>query len=148
MSSVDHTYTLFTDGGCIPNPGCGGWAVLIINGANIHEFSGFERDTTNNRMELIAAIKGLENLPTDAKALIYTDSEYLRKGITEWLPGWVKRGWKRKGGALANQDLWVTLDLLTRSRSVVWHWVRGHSGNKYNERVDELVQQVIAANCR
>ena len=147
MTYESPIYTLYTDGGCIPNPGRGGWAVLIINGSAYQELSGFVRETTNNRMELMAAIKGLENVPASAKVLIYTDSEYLRRGITEWLPEWVKRGWKRKGGALANQDLWRKLDSLTSSRTLEWHWVRGHSGNRYNEKVDELVRQVIDANC-
>jgi len=98
-------------------------------------------------MELMAAINGLEKLPAGIKVRLFTDSEYLRKGITEWLPGWVKRGWKRKGGALANLDLWMKLDHLTSATAVEWLWVRGHSGDRYNERVDELVTQVIAKNC-
>ena len=136
---------IYTDGGCFPNPGRGGWAVMIHFPNHVEELSGSENNTTNNRMELTAAIKGLERLPVEQSARIYTDSEYVKKGITEWLPGWRVRGWKRKGGALANQDLWLRLDTLTRSHTVDWYWVRGHSGNVHNDRVDELVRKAIAS---
>ena len=135
---------IYTDGGCVPNPGRGGWAVLIHFSDHVEELSGAENNTTNNRMELTAAIKGLERLPVEQSARVYTDSEYVKKGITEWLPGWRIRGWKRKGGKLANQDLWMKLDALTLFHNVEWHWVRGHSGNVNNEQVDALVRKAIA----
>lgn len=134
---------IYTDGGCIPNPGRGGWAAVIRAEKGDVEISGMEAETTNNRMELTAAIKALETLPTGSQAQLFTDSEYVRKGITEWLPNWRKRGWKRKSGSLANQDLWMKLDLLTQKIPVEWHWVRGHSGNVLNEKVDHLVRKAI-----
>ena len=134
---------IFTDGGCIPNPGRGGWAVLMQTEGGEKQLSGFEEDTTNNRMELTAAIKALEFIDHDSRAVVFTDSEYVRKGITEWLPNWRSRGWKRKGGTLANQDLWMELDELTRHKDVEWRWVKGHAGHSGNERVDSLVRQAI-----
>ena len=101
---------IYTDGGCVPNPGRGGWAALIRYPDREVEIYGMEPLTTNNRMELTAAIKALESLSNGSEAQVFTDSEYLKKGITEWLPNWRKRGWKRKGGTLANQDLWMKLD--------------------------------------
>ncbi len=135
--------TIYTDGGCIPNPGTGGWAALIQFPDREVEISGMDPNSTNNRMELTAAIKALEALPPGTQASVHTDSEYLQKGITEWLPNWRQRKWKRKGGALANQDLWMTLDKLTQNHLVEWRWVRGHAGNELNERVDRLVKKAI-----
>jgi ribonuclease HI len=135
---------IYTDGGCVPNPGRGGWAALIRYPDREVEIFGMEPLTTNNRMELTAAIKALELLSNVSEAQIFTDSEYLKKGITEWLPNWRKRGWKRKGGALANQGLWMKLDLIIQKIPVNWNWVRGHAGNKKNERVDQLVRKAIS----
>ncbi len=135
---------IYTDGGCVPNPGRGGWAALIRYPDREAEIYGMEPLTTNNRMELTAAIKALESLSKGSEAQIFTDSEYLKKGITEWLPNWRKRGWKRKGGVLANQDLWMKLDVITQKIPVNWNWVRGHAGNKMNERVDQLVGKAIS----
>jgi ribonuclease HI len=135
---------IYTDGGCVPNPGRGGWAALIRYPDWDIEISGMEPQSTNNRMELTAAIKALESLPNGTEAQVITDSEYLKKGITEWLPNWRKRGWKRKGGVLANQDLWMKLDSITQKIPVNWNWVRGHAGNKLNERVDQLVGKAIS----
>ena len=133
--------TIYTDGGCSPNPGAGGWGAVLICGERIKELSGNEPDTTNNRMELTAAVKSLEALKRPCKVTVYTDSQYLKNGITTWLPGWRRNGWRRKGGALKNVDLWKHLDELTAIHRVEWHWVRGHSGDALNERCDQLVHE-------
>ncbi len=134
---------IYTDGGCIPNPGRGGWAAVIQYPSREVDLSGMEPESTNNRMELTAAIKALETLPSSAQATLFTDSEYLKRGITEWLPNWRQRGWKRKSGALANQDLWMKLDSITQKTHVDWRWVKGHAGNALNERVDRMVRKAI-----
>lgn len=136
-------YLIYTDGGCVPNPGVGGWAVLIIYPDRKVELSGYEPVTTNNRMELMAAIQGLRHIPTGSTASIFTDSEYVKNGITIWIPGWRARGWKRKTGVLLNQDLWMELDALNSTRRIGWNWVKGHAGNQNNERVDALVREQI-----
>lgn len=135
---------IYSDGACEGNPGPGGWAALLQFGDKVKEISGYEAQTTNNRMELIAAIRALEALNRPCKVEFHTDSEYLRRGITEWLAGWRARNWRRKGGALANVDLWQALDSLNSSHQINWHWVRGHAGNRLNERVDHLAKQAIA----
>jgi ribonuclease HI len=135
--------TIFTDGACLPNPGPGGWAALLRFGTHEKVLTGHAQDTTNNRMELTAAIEGLQALKRACQVEIYTDSEYLKRGITEWLPAWRQRGWKRKGGALANIDLWQALDSALSRHTVTWRWVRGHAGNAYNERVDRLAKEAI-----
>ena len=135
--------TIYTDGACSPNPGPGGWAALLRFGGQEKELSGCEPETTNNRMELTAAVKALQALKRPCKVNFYTDSEYLKRGITEWLPGWRARNWKRKGGALANVDLWQELDATLRSHEINWHWVRGHAGNRDNQRVDRLAREAI-----
>ena len=131
---------VYTDGGARPNPGPGGWgAVLLRPGAEPFEMSGGEAHTTNNRMELTAALRALEALAAGERAVLYTDSQYLRRGITEWLPGWVARGWRRKGGgAVENEDLWRRLASLDHDRDVDWRWLRGHTGQRWNERADRL----------
>ncbi len=134
---------IYTDGSCEPNPGPGGWAALLKFGEHEKVLSGGEAKTTNNRMELTAAIQAFKALKQPCQVDIYTDSEYLRKGITEWLPGWRKRDWKRKGGALANVELWQELDRALQTHRVSWHWVRGHAGHRENERVDQLARQAI-----
>jgi ribonuclease HI len=133
--------TIYTDGGCDPNPGPGAWAAILRYGGHEKELTGVEPDTTNNRMELTAAIQALRALTRPSQVELHTDSEYLRRGVTEWLPGWRQRGWKRKGGALANVELWQELDSLVQQHQVSWHWVRGHAGNPLNERVDALVRK-------
>jgi len=140
--SLPHV-TIYSDGACDPNPGPGGWAVLLFFGQREKVLSGAERQTTNNRMELTAAVKGLESLRRPCLVDFYTDSEYLKRGITEWLPGWRKRNWRRKGGALANVDLWQALEAAIKPHTVSWHWVRGHAGHPQNERVDRLARRVI-----
>ena len=136
---------IYTDGGCDPNPGPGGWAALLRYGDHEQTLAGSEPDTTNNRMELTAAIEALRALKRPCRVDFYTDSQYLCRGITEWLPGWRRRGWKRKGGALVNLDLWKTLDGLVQQHEVTWHWVRGHAGLLENERVDALARQARAS---
>jgi ribonuclease HI len=134
---------LYTDGACIPNPGSGGWAALLRSGGKEKILSGSEAQTTNNRMELTAALRGLEALKRPCRVKIYTDSEYLKRGVTARLPGWRKRGWKRKEGALANSDLWQALDAVLQQHQIEWYWVRGHAGHAENELVDELARQAI-----
>lgn len=131
---------LYTDGGADPNPGTGGWAAILIDPASgkAREISGGEARTTNNRMELTAAIRGLEALKRPCRVHLFTDSQYLRRGVTEWLPGWVARGWRRKDGELQNEDLWRRLAELIEWHEIHWDWVKGHAGNRWNERADEL----------
>ena len=134
---------IYTDGACVPNPGPGGWAALLRFGTHEKVLTGSAPATTNNRMELTAAIEALTSLNRTCQVEIYTDSEYLKRGITEWLPNWRRRGWKRKSGALANDDLWQTLAAALNLHSITWHWVRGHAGDLYNERVDRLATAAI-----
>ena len=135
----------YTDGGADPNPGTGGWAAILIDpvSGKARELSGGEPRTTNNRMELTAAIRGLEALKRPCRVHLFTDSLYLRKGITEWLPGWVARGWRRKDGELQNEDLWRRLAELVEQHEVHWEWVKGHAGNRWNDRADELASLEI-----
>jgi ribonuclease HI len=140
MSEPVPEVTIFTDGGADPNPGTGGWAAILIDPATgkAKELSGGETHATNNRMELTAAIRALEALKKPCKVDLFTDSQYLRKGITEWLPGWIARGWRRKDGELQNEDLWRRLAELIGTHEIHWGWVKGHAGNKWNERADQL----------
>ena len=135
--------TIFSDGACRGNPGPGGWAVLLRAGRQEKELSGGERETTNNRMELTAALEGLKALKRPCRVHLYTDSEYLRRGITEWMPRWKARNWTRKGGELANVDLWQALAAAVEHHQVEWNWVRGHAGHSENERVDRLARTAI-----
>jgi ribonuclease HI len=135
---------IYTDGACRGNPGPGGWAALLKMGAHEREISGAEAHTTNNRMELTAVIRALEALKRPVTARLYTDSEYVRRGITEWVPAWKSRGWRtadRK--AVKNQDLWQRLDELNAQHRIEWRWVRGHAGVPGNERVDRLANEAI-----
>jgi ribonuclease HI len=136
---------IYTDGACLGNPGPGGWAALLRYGEHEKVLSGYQAETTNNRMELTAAVEALKSLTRSCRVELYTDSEYLRRGITEWLPGWRARGWKRKGGSLANTELWQLLDAAVQPHEVTWHWVRGHAGHPENERVDRLARAAIPA---
>ncbi len=135
--------TIYTDGACEPNPGPGGWAALLVWGESQKELKGSEAHTTNNRMELTAAVKALCALKEPCRVDFYTDSEYLRRGISEWLPDWRRRGWKRKSGKLANIDLWQELETNLKEHVISWHWVRGHAGNRLNQRVDYLARKAI-----
>jgi ribonuclease HI len=135
--------TIYTDGACSPNPGPGGWAAILRAGNKEKVLSGGEKRTTNNRMELTAALEALQTIKTSSLVEIVTDSEYLKRGITEWLPGWKKRNWQRKSGALANIDLWQALDAAISRHTVTWKWVRGHAGHPFNQRADQLARQAI-----
>lgn len=135
--------TIYTDGACDPNPGPGGWAALLRFGRHEKILTGSAPLTTNNRMELTAAVQALQALKQACRVDFYTDSEYLKKGITEWLPRWRARQWRRKGGALANADLWQQLDAAVQPHQVEWHWVRGHAGDQDNQRVDYLARRAI-----
>ena len=131
---------IYTDGACSGNPGPGGWgAILRYNGVE-KEMSGAENPTTNNRMEMLAAIRALEALKKSCTVRIHTDSQYLQKGVTEWMAGWKRKGWPAK---IKNQDLWKELDALIDRHSVTFHWVRGHNGHPENERADTLARGAI-----
>jgi ribonuclease HI len=137
---------IYTDGACRGNPGVGGWAAFLRRGADQKEISGAEAHTTNNRMELTAVIRALEALRRPIAVRVYTDSEYVRRGITEWLGAWKARGWltaDRK--PVKNQDLWQRLDELVAPHRIEWHWVPGHAGVEGNERVDRLANEAIDA---
>ena len=143
MTSERDRVIIYTDGGCEPNPGTGGWGVVLRYKEHAKELSGGELDTTNNRMELTAAIEGLSALSRKCKVIVVTDSEYVKRGITEWMPAWKRRGWVRKGGVLKNLDLWQRLDVLTQKHQIEWRWVKGHAGNELNERCDILAKEMI-----
>lgn len=130
---------MYTDGACRGNPGPGGWGVLLRSGDREREICGGDPATTNNRMELTAAIRGLAALKRRCRVLVYTDSEYVRRGIEEWLANWKRRGWKTAAKKpVKNEDLWRELDELAARHEVDWRWVKGHAGNEGNERADAL----------
>lgn len=135
---------IFTDGACRGNPGPGGWGALLRYGEHEKSLYGGEPATTNNRMELTAAIEALESLREPCRVTLTTDSEYLRKGITEWLAAWKRKGWKTsRKQPVKNVDLWQRLDRAAQRHEVTWHWVKGHSGHRENELVDALANQGI-----
>ena len=130
---------IYTDGACRGNPGPGGWGAILQYGDKTRELCGGEPNTTNNRMELMAAIKALEALKEDADVDLYTDSKYVRDGITQWLPRWKANGWKTAAKKpVKNDDLWRRLDEALGDHSINWHWVKGHAGHPENERADQL----------
>ena len=143
--------TIYTDGGADPNPGPGGWGAVLLQARDgegaeeieVRELSGHEPLTTNNRMELTAAMRAIESLPGPHRVELFTDSAYLRRGVSEWLPGWIARGWRRQTGELQNEDLWRRLAALAAAHEVSWHWVKGHAGHRWNERADVLATQAI-----
>ena len=135
---------IFTDGACRGNPGPGGWGVLLRYGNTDRELWGGEKNTTNNRMELVAAIRGLEMLTRPCDVILTTDSQYVRKGITEWLANWKKRNWRTSAKKpVKNDDLWRLLDELSQPHEIEWRWVKGHSGHLENELVDQLANRGI-----
>lgn len=135
---------IYTDGACRGNPGPGGWGALLRYGSHEKILSGSEEHTTNNRMELLAAIKALESLKEQCRIELYTDSQYVQKGISEWLVGWKKRHWiKPDKKPVKNADLWKQLDKETARHEVSWHWVKGHSGHPENELVDSVANLAI-----
>ena len=141
MSEVE----IFTDGACSGNPGPGGWGVLLRYGASEKELFGGEEATTNNRMELMAAIKAIEALKRPARARLHTDSTYVRDGITRWIGGWKANGWKTSAKKpVKNVDLWQRLDALAAGHEIEWRWVKGHAGHPDNERADMLARKGLA----
>ena len=133
---------IWTDGGCKPNPGPGGWGAVLVSGGQEKELTGAEAATTNNRMELTAAAAALEALTRPCRVVVHTDSEYVRNGITRWSTGWVRKGWRTSGGdPVKNMDLWRRLLDAAGRHQVEWRWVRGHSGDVMNERVDQLATE-------
>ena len=137
---------IFTDGACRGNPGPGAWATLLRYKEMEKELSGYEPMTTNNRMEMMAVIRALEALKRPMTIQVYTDSQYLKKGMEEWLSGWKQKGWiNSKKDPVANADLWKMLDQLASAHTITWHWVKGHSGHPENERVDQLANEAIDA---
>ena len=152
---MSESLKIFTDGGCSGNPGPGGWAYVIVaetfqGPVILAEQYGGEKDTTNNRMELRAVIESLraiiamQNIPH--KAVVYTDSQYVKKGITEWIIKWKKNAWRTSDKKpVKNQDLWIELDSLAGELSLGWEWIRGHAGNNFNERCDRMTQEAIAS---
>ena len=152
MSQTDKTkqvVDIWTDGACKGNPGVGGWGVLMRYGKNKKELFGGELETTNNRMEMMAVIQALQSLKRPMPIRLHVDSQYVKKGLTEWMSGWIARGWKTADKKpVKNQDLWEQLNLLTAQHQIQWIWVKGHAGDPGNERADELanmgVEQVLA----
>ena len=146
MTEASRRVEIYTDGACRGNPGPGGWAATLEYGEHLRELSGAEAMTTNNRMELTAVIRALEALKRRVAARVHTDSEYVRRGITEWLPNWKARGWRTADRKpVKNQDLWEQLDAAAARHDIEWKWVKGHSGVPGNERVDALANAAIDA---
>lgn len=130
---------IYSDGACKGNPGVGGWGAVLIYGETEKEINGYAANTTNNRMELSAVIEALKILKRPCEIVIYTDSQYVKRGMTEWLPGWLQKNWKN----VKNPDLWQELMELSKQHQIDWQWVRGHNGDKYNERADQLANLAI-----
>lgn len=141
----DKLVTIYTDGACSGNPGPGGWGAIMTYGDNTKELYGGEPETTNNRMELTAAIEALKALNKPSKAELWTDSQYVKGGITNWIHGWKKNGWKTSARKpVKNVELWQALDEALKRHDVSWHWVKGHAGHEMNERADELARTGMA----
>lgn len=139
---------IWTDGACLGNPGPGGWGAVLRWNGHERELFGGERETTNNRMELMAAIQGLESLRRPCRVILTTDSQYVRKGITEWMINWKKNGWKTASKKpVKNAELWQRLDQARQRHDVQWDWVKGHSGHPENERADQLASSAARAQC-
>jgi len=142
----NNTVEIFTDGACSGNPGPGGWGLVLRWRGTEKELFGGEPDTTNNQMELMAAIQGIESLKRPSKVDLYTDSTYVRDGITKWIHGWKRNGWRTSARKpVKNEDLWKRLDSALADHDVSWHWVKGHAGHPENERADELARRGIPA---
>lgn len=135
---------IYTDGACKGNPGPGGWGAYLKSGVHEKELFGGEPQTTNNRMELVAVIEALASLKRRCRVVLHTDSQYVKLGVTEWLPNWIRRGWKTAGNkAVKNADLWARLAELAQRHDIDWRWVRGHAGNAGNERADRLANRGV-----
>ena len=133
---------IYTDGSCIGNPGKGGWAAIIIINDKKTQMTGSQKNTTNNQMELLAPIKALNKIPRGSKIQIFTDSKYVKSGITEWIHNWKKNGWKTANKqSVKNKEFWIELDLLTEKFEIKWNWVKGHSTDKLNNEVDLLARE-------
>ncbi len=137
---------LYTDGACSGNPGPGGWGVVIVQDGKVEELSGGELDTTNNRMEMRAVIEAMRTLRKGESVELWTDSQYVQKGVTEWVSGWKKRGWRTAGGqAVKNKDLWQEILHIAEGLNVRWLWLKGHAGHQWNEKADSLARAAIDA---
>jgi ribonuclease HI len=144
MTDTDGAVEAYADGACKGNPGPGGWGVLLREGGVERELHGGEPATTNNRMELTAVIRALEALEPQRRVRLYTDSQYVQKGMSAWIHDWKRRGWRTADKKpVKNQDLWMRLDELARGHEVEWHWVRGHAGHPENERADALANRGV-----
>ena len=133
---------IYTDGSCLENPGNGGWAAIIINNGQKTMIKGSKKNTTNNQMELLAPIEALKKIPKGSKVQIFTDSKYVKSGITEWIYNWKKNGWKTANKQeVKNKDLWIELDLLTNKFEITWNWVKAHSTDKLNNEVDLIARE-------
>ena len=138
---------IYTDGSCLENPGNGGWAAIINDDGKIEKISGSEKNTTNNRMELMAPIAALSKITKKKKVQIFTDSQYVKMGITNWIHNWIKNNWQTsKKEDVKNKDLWLNLYKLTQCHDVEWHWVKAHAGNTLNEEVDALAKNAAKSN--
>ena len=145
----DNLVTIFTDGSCLSNPGPGGWAAVLRWRDNEKEIVGHEADTTNNRMELKAAIMGLNAVTRAMPIALHTDSRYVMNGVQDWMPRWKANGWKTASKKpVANQDLWEQLDQAVQRHDITWHWVKGHAGNEFNERCDQLARSAAKSIAR
>jgi ribonuclease HI len=141
---TDAAVEVYADGACKGNPGPGGWGALLVTGGKETELHGGEPATTNNRMELTAVIRALDSLPAGSRVRLYTDSQYVQLGITEWIHAWKRRGWKTADKKpVKNEDLWKVLDEAARRHKVAWHWVKGHAGHPGNERADALANKGV-----
>ncbi len=144
MPTANNVVEIFTDGACRGNPGVGGWGVLLRYNGREKELYGYAPETTNNQMELMAAIRGLEALSRPCSVAITTDSQYVKQGITEWIHGWKRKNWRTAAGKpVKNVELWQRLDAAVAAHQITWHWVKGHSGHDENERVDQLANRAI-----
>lgn len=144
MGRMSERVVIYTDGACSGNPGPGGWGAILRSGGREKELWGGEAGTTNNRMELTAVIRALEALKQRSRVRVYTDSQYVQKGISEWIHAWKRKGWKTADKKdVKNADLWRELDVLAQRHEVEWHWVRGHAGHPENERADALANRGI-----
>jgi ribonuclease HI len=144
MNEANEVIDIYTDGACSGNPGPGGWGAILRHNEREKELFGYEPATTNNRMEMTAVIEALRSLKRPVAVRVHTDSQYVQKGMTEWLPGWKRRGWKTAGKEpVKNEDLWRSLDTLAAGHRVEWLWVRGHAGHPENERADALARRGI-----
>ena len=138
------TIYIYSDGACKGNPGAGGWGALLVTDGHRKEICGGEANTTNNRMEMTAVIRALESLKRPSTVEVHTDSQYVQKGISEWMTAWKRRNWRTADGKpVKNQDLWLQLDALSQLHRIEWKWVRGHNGHPENERADELANQGV-----